>query len=67
VIFAFLSARLRQWIVLAVVVPLVGRLLQGVGGRLTGRSPRLGTALTSTGGRLRGPRPGLLRRRRRRL
>ncbi len=54
VIFAFFSARLRQWLVLAVVVPLVGRLLQLVGVRLGGRNPRVGKALTSTGGRLRG-------------
>lgn len=63
-IFAFLSARLRQWIVLAVVVPLVGRLLQLVGVRLGDRSPRVSRALTSTGGKLRGPLPGRRRRRR---
>ncbi len=55
-IFAFLSARLRRWILLAFVLPLVGRVLEALGVRIGGRSPRAGSALRSAGGSLRGPR-----------
>ncbi|MCU1691918.1 MAG: hypothetical protein JWM64_1009 [Frankiales bacterium] len=50
-VFAFLSARLRRWVLLVVVLPLVGRVLQGVGVRLPGRT---GAAVGRTGGLLRG-------------
>jgi hypothetical protein len=67
VIFAFLSARLRQWFFVVVILPIVGRVLQALGVRVTRRSPRVGGALSTVGDTLRTPRRGrsLLRRRRR--
>ena len=52
---AFLSARLRTWLLFALVLPLVGRLLEVVGVRVAGRSPRVGNALTSAGSLARTP------------
>ena len=52
-VFAFLSARIRRWVLLVLVLPLVGRLLEALGLRLGDR--RTGRVLRSTGGHLRGP------------
>jgi len=49
-ILAFLSARLRRWLLLALVLPVAGRVLETLGGRVGGRSPRTGQALTRAGG-----------------
>ena len=62
-LFAFLSARIRRWFLLVVVVPLLGRVLEAVGVRLGDR--RAGRVLRSTGGHLRGPRTDPARRPRR--
>lgn len=62
-IFAFLSARIRRWVLLVLVLPLAGRLLEALGLRLGDR--RAGHLLRSTGGHLRGPRTDPSRRRRR--
>ena len=62
-ILAFLSARIRRWVLLVLVLPLAGRLLETLGVRLGDR--RSGRLLRSTGGRLRGPRTDPSRRRRR--
>ncbi len=43
---AFLSARLRRWLLLVLVLPVAGRLLETVGVRVGARSPRAGQALT---------------------
>lgn len=48
-----LSRRLRSWLLLAVAVPLGGRLLEAIGVRVHDRNPRVGSALTSTGSTLR--------------
>ncbi|MCW2606263.1 MAG: hypothetical protein JWO60_956 [Frankiales bacterium] len=63
-LLAFLSARLRRWVLLVLVVPLVGRVLEGLGVRLGER--RSGRVLRSAGGHLRGPQTDPARRRRRR-
>lgn len=63
VLLAFLSARIRRWFLLVVVVPLFGRVLEAVGVRLGER--RGASLLRSTGGRLRGPQTDPSRRRRR--
>ena len=47
--FAFLSARVRQYLLLAFLVPLVGRLLQRIGVRVGARNPRAGQLLTQAG------------------
>ena len=62
-IFAFLSARVRRWVLLALVLPLAGRLLEGLGVRLGDR--RSGRLLRGTAGHLRGPVARPSRRRRR--
>ena len=49
---AFLSARLRSWLLFALVLPLVGRVLTAVGVRVGSRRPGVGRALTGTGDRL---------------
>jgi hypothetical protein len=59
----FLSARLRSWLLFALVLPLVGRLLQAVGVRVAPRNARAGQLLTQAGGLAQG---GRRRRRRRR-
>ena len=62
-IFAFLSARIRRWVLLVVVLPLLGRLLEALGLRLgAGRTGRL---LRGAGGQLRGPQTDPSRRRQR--
>lgn len=62
-LLAFLSARIRRWFLLVVVLPLAGRVLEGLGVRLGNR--RSGRLLRSTGGHLRGPQTAPSRRRRR--
>ena len=62
-IFAFLSARIRRWVLLVLVLPLAGRLLEALGLRLGDR--RTGRLLRRTGGHLRGPQTDPSRRRRR--
>ena len=47
---AFLSARLRRWLLLALVLPVAGRLPETVGVRVGARSPRAGQALTRVAG-----------------
>ena len=61
-IFAFLSSRLRTWLLFAVLLPVVGRLLETVGVRVGQRNPRAGSALTKAGGYARHPRQQLRRR-----
>lgn len=63
-IFAFFSRRLRQWVLLALILPLAGRLLEAVGVRVGGRNPRAGRALRGTAGYLRPQGQGRRRRRR---
>jgi hypothetical protein len=60
---AFLSRRLRAWLLFAVALPLGGRLLEALGVRVAGRNPRAGEALTRAGGYARRPRQSLRRRR----
>ena len=48
-LFAFLSARLRRWVLMAFVLPLVGRVLQSVGPRVAARNPQVGNALIRAG------------------
>ena len=55
-LLALLSRRLRTWFLLSLLLPLVGRVLEGVGLRVGRRSPRVGQLLTSTGGVVRFPR-----------
>lgn len=64
-ILAFLSARLRSWVLFALVLPLVGRVLQTVGVRVGPRAPRVGQALQRTGALARTPLAGRRRRWRR--
>ena len=54
-IFAFLSARIRSYVLFALVLPVVGRLLQTVGVRVGARNPRAGDALQKAGGYARRP------------
>lgn len=63
-ILAFFSARLRRWLLFAFVLPIVGRLLETVGGRVAPRNARAGDVLTRAGGYARTP---MTRRGRRRL
>ena len=51
-IMAFLSSRIRTWLLFALVLPLVGRVLSALGVRVGERRPGVGRALTSTGDRL---------------
>jgi hypothetical protein len=51
-IWAFLSSRVRTWMLFALVLPLVGRVLSALGGRMGDTRPRAGRALTRTGDRL---------------
>jgi hypothetical protein len=64
-IWAFLSRRVRTWLLLAVALPLGGRVLESLGGRVSERSPRTSRALTGTGRRMREP-TGARRQQRRR-
>jgi len=54
-IFAFLSARIRSYVMFALVLPVVGRILQTVGVRVGARNPRAGDALQKAGGYARRP------------
>ena len=47
------STRLRRWLFAVLVVPLVGRLLESAGGRMSPSRPRAGQALTGAGRTLR--------------
>ena len=58
---AFLSSRVRTWVLFAVLLPLVGRVLETVGPRVGARSPAAGRALTKAGGYARRPTPGMRR------
>jgi hypothetical protein len=51
-IWAFLSSRLRTWVLFALVLPVVGRVLTSLGARVGTNRPRAGRAMTSTGERL---------------
>ena len=51
-IWAFLSSRVRTWVLFAVLLPVVGRLLKALGVRVGEKRPQAGRALTSTGDRL---------------
>lgn len=55
-IFAFLSSRVRTWVIFALLLPLGGRVLQALGVRVGQRNERAGKALTSAGGFARDPR-----------
>ena len=52
----FLSRRLRQWLIVAFVLPLVGRLMQGAAPRVAARNPRAGDLLHRVGGYASAPR-----------
>lgn len=52
-IWAFLSSRVRTWVLFAVLLPLLGRLLQALG--LRTKNPRIAGALTTAGGYARTP------------
>ena len=62
-ILAFLSSRIRTWLLFAVLMPLFGRLLETVGVRVGQRNPRAGSALTTAGGYARHPKQRLRRHR----
>ena len=62
-IWAFLSTRLRTWLLFAIVLPIAGRLLEALGVRVGSRNPRAGDALTKAGGYARRPSQGRRRRR----
>ena len=51
-IWAFLSSRIRTWVLFALVLPVVGKVLSALGGRVGTKRPKAGRALTSTGDRL---------------
>lgn len=51
----FLSARLRQWLLFTLVLPLAGRLLEALGARLAHRNARAGQLLLQAGGLARRP------------
>jgi len=55
-IWAFLSSRVRTWVMFAILLPLVGRVLERVAPRVAQRSPRAGDALGKAGGWARDPR-----------
>lgn len=57
-IVALLSRRLRSWLLLTVLLPVVGRVLQALGVRVSTGHPRIGRTLESVGGVARSPRPG---------
>jgi hypothetical protein len=63
VILAFLSRRLRAWLLFAVLLPVVGRLLELVGVSVRDRNERVSDVLTKAGGYARTARPGQLLRR----
>ena len=51
-IMAFLSSRIRTWLLFALVLPVVGRVLTALGVRVGEKRPRAGRALTTTGERM---------------
>lgn len=55
-IWAFLSSRVRTWVMFAVLLPLVGRVLERVAPRVARRNPRAGDALGKAGTWARDPR-----------
>ena len=61
-IWAFFSRRLRTWALFAVLLPLVGRILDVVGRKVTPRNPQVGGALTKAAGYARRPARGRRRR-----
>ena len=61
VIMAFLSSRVRTWVLFAVLLPMVGRVLEAVGLRVGAKNPSAGRALTKAGGYARRPTPGMRR------
>jgi hypothetical protein len=65
-IFAFLSKRVRTWLLLTVALPLVGSLLETVGVKVGSRNPRAGDLLRQAGGYARTPVTRAQRRRARR-
>ena len=62
----FLSARLRSWLLFALVLPVLGRVLEAVGVRIAPRNARAGNLLSQAGGYARTPRGRRARRARRR-
>ena len=65
-VFAFLSKRLRTWLLLTVALPLVGSLLETLGVRVGARNRRAGDLLRQAGGYARTPVTRSQRRRARR-
>ena len=49
---ALLSARFRTWILLVLVLPLLGRVLEAIGLRVAPKRPRAGNVLTGAGQRM---------------
>ena len=49
---AFLSSRIRTWLLFALVLPVVGKVLTALGVRVGEKRPRAGRALTTTGERM---------------
>jgi hypothetical protein len=47
--WVFLSGRLRRWVLVALVLPVLGRVLLALGVRVEQRNPRTGRALTKAG------------------
>ena len=58
---AFLSSRVRTWVLFAVLLPLFGRVLEAVGLRVGAKNASAGRALTRAGGYARRPTPGMRR------
>ncbi len=54
-IMAILSSRIRSWLLFAILLPIVGRILQLVGVRVADRNPKVGNALSKAGGFARQP------------
>ena len=50
--FLFLSSRLRRYLLVVLVMPLLGRVLHGAGSRVAPRNPRAGRVLTGAGSTL---------------
>jgi hypothetical protein len=48
--WAFFSRRFRTWLLFALVLPVAGKVLRGLGARVEPRSPRAGRALGKAGG-----------------
>lgn len=60
---AFLSSRVRTWVLFAVLLPLVGRVLEAAGPRVGARNASAGRAVTKAGELARRPTRGSRRRR----